>query len=366
MTRTSLRPTVAGRLRSTTLPTRVGIAAAASSLVLAGIFAIPTSASAAIVPTVGLGAAASYSVLGGSAVTNVPALGTDLSGDLGVSPGTLITGFSPTEGHVHGATRIPPQSDGAQADNSTAYGDAAGRTGGADVGAAIMGPTTLIPGVYTAASALDVGGTLTLNGQGNRNAVFIFQVGSQLTVDPGTHINMIGNAQQCNVFWQVATTAALDTDIQFVGTIMALASVTIAHATTVAGRALASVGNVTLDDNVFTAPGCDLTGPTTPAGGGSTTNGAPAGGPAASSSSVAAASASRAAASRAAASRSAASSSAAAASASRARFATSTLANTGVSPVLKPLALVAILLLILGCGLLSAGWIRTRYGTRNH
>jgi ice-binding like protein len=355
MTRTSLRPTTAGRFSSKTLPTRVGIAAAASSLVFAGIFAIPTSASAAIVPTVGLGVAASYSVLGGSEVTNVPALGTDLSGDLGVSPGTVITGFSPTEGHVHGTTRIPPQSDGAQAANGTAYGDAEGRTGGASVGSAIQGATTKGPGVYKAAAALLLGGTLTLDGQGNRNAVFIFQVPDQLTVESGTHINMIGNAQQCNVFWQVGTTAALSTSIHFVGTIMALASVTIAHATTVAGRALASVGNVTLDDNVFTAPTCQLVAPpTTPA--------PTAGGPAGAASSSAAVAAS----SRAAASRAAASKAAALASASRARFAAATLANTGVSPVLKPLTLGAILLLILGSGLLSAGWIRTRYGTRNH
>jgi hypothetical protein len=357
MTRTSLRPTTAGRFRSKTLPTRVGIAAAASSLVFAGIFAIPTSASAAIVPTVGLGAAASYSVLGGAAVTNVPALGTVLSGDLGVSPGpkTAISGFSPTTGHVHGATNGPPEADAGQAANSTAYLDAKGRTGGASVGSAIQGATTKGPGVYTAASALLVGGTLTLDGQGNRNAVFIFQVGSQLTVASGTHINLIGNAQQCNVFWQVGTTAALSTSIQFVGTIMALASVTVAHATTVAGRALASVGNVTLDDNVFTAPSCQLVAPPTTPG---TTAGGPAG--VASSSAVAAAS------SRAAASRAAASKAAALASASRARFAAAALANTGVSPVLKPLTLGAILLLILGSGLLSAGWIRTRYGTRNH
>jgi hypothetical protein len=195
---------------------------------------------------------------------------------------------------------------------------------------------------------------LTLDGQGNRTAVFIFQVGSQLTVDPNTQIKMIGLAQQCNVFWQVGTLAALNTSVQFVGTIMALAQVTVANGTTVAGRALARTADVTLDNNVFTAPTCQLTAPpTTPAPG--TTAGAPAG--AASSSAAAAAAAS---------SSAAASRAASLASASRARFAAATLANTGVSPVLKPLTVGAILLLIVGCGLLSAGWIRTRYGTRNH
>ena len=122
----------------------------------------------------GLGTAGSFAVLAGSAVTNTGA--TILNGDLGVSPGTAITGFPP--GIVNGTTHDDDGvAAGAQSDLTTAYNDAAGRSPTADVPGFIGAGQTLLPGVYKASSSLDVGGSLYLDAHGDPSAVFIFQVG---------------------------------------------------------------------------------------------------------------------------------------------------------------------------------------------
>jgi hypothetical protein len=121
------------------------------------------------------------------------------------------------------------------------------------------------PGVYNASSALDLSGAVTLDGQGDPNSVFVFQVGAGFTTASSASILLIGAAQACNVFWQIGTSATLGTNTTFVGTIMALTSITLDTGATVQGRALARNGAVTLDDNVFTTPGCATTATTTPA-----------------------------------------------------------------------------------------------------
>jgi hypothetical protein len=239
-----------------------GLAAAASTLLIAGMLSAAPAAGAAT-GKVGLATAAAYSVLGGQTVTNTgPSV---LGANVGVSPGTAITGFPPgiTHGVKHAADAVALQ---AQADLTIAYDDAAGRPGGADIHAAVAGATVLSPGVYTASSALNLGGTLTLNGQGDPQAVFIFQIGSALTVDSFTRVLMSGGAQACNVFWQVTSSATVGTNSAFKGTIMALTSIAVQTGTTVEGRALARNGSVTLDNNVFTAPGCDTTSSSSAAG----------------------------------------------------------------------------------------------------
>jgi type VI secretion system secreted protein VgrG len=235
----------------------VGIA----GLLTLGLVAAASPAGAATAK-VDLGTAATFSVLGASAVTNTTTPGaptTELHGDLGINPNdaSSITGFPP--GIVDGATVVANAALQPQIDLTAAYGDAAGRspTGGL-IGPALVG-TTLTPGVYKASTSLDVGGPLTLDGQGDPNAVFIFQVGSTLVTDSASSVVVSNGAQACNVFWQVGSSATLGTGSTFKGTIMANDSVTVTTGVTVEGQALARTGAVTLDHNTFSAPGCAAT-----------------------------------------------------------------------------------------------------------
>jgi hypothetical protein len=226
---------------------------------------------------VGLGTAASFAVLSGATVTNTgPSI---ISGNLGVSPGSAVTGFPPglvILGTQHKADAVALD---AQSDLTTAYNDAAGRTPVTKV-SKDLGGQTLAPGVYGTASGLGLTGTVTLNGENNPNAVFIFQAGSTLITASDSTVALIDGAQPCNVFWQVGSSATLGTDTTFVGNVLALTSATVQTGTTVSGRVLARNGQVSLDDNVITLPSCTSTAPTTTTspGGGSTTTTSPGGG----------------------------------------------------------------------------------------
>ncbi|HEX4982490.1 MAG TPA: ice-binding family protein [Ilumatobacteraceae bacterium] len=219
--------------------------------------------SAAIVPTVPLGTAANYSVLGSESVNNTgPSV---LNNSVGVSPGTSVTGFPPgvvTPPAIIDATT--PTAAQAKLDLTAAYLDAAGRPLNATTAAELAG-LTLVGGVYAgpSKSALSLTGTLTLDGAGDPNSVFIFQTDSTLTVASGSQVLFINGAQECNVFWQVGSSATVGTGAAFAGNILALTSVSVTTGATVRGRALAQTGSVTLDNNVFTAPTCDMVPPTT-------------------------------------------------------------------------------------------------------
>ena len=211
--------------------------------------------------SVDLGAATSFAVLAGQAVTNTGS--SVVSGDLGVSPGTAITGFPPgtvIDGTQHSADAVALQ---AQSDLTAAYDDAAGRTAPFALPADIGG-LTLVPGVYKAPSSLGVTGAVTLNGQGDSNAIFIFQVGSTLTTAANSSVNLVGSAQACHVFWQIGSSATLGADTTFVGSILALTSATVQTGTTVSGRILARNGQVSLDANVITRPACAAAPPPPP------------------------------------------------------------------------------------------------------
>lgn len=209
---------------------------------------------------VGLGTAASYSVLAGTTVTNTGP--TTLQGELGVSPGSAVTGFPPgiSGGAIHRADAAALQ---AQTDVTTAYNNAAGQPLNTNVSGDLVG-MTLTEGVYKSTSSLALSGQLTLNGQGNPNAVFVFQVATDLITASASNITLTNSAQACNVFWQVGSSATLGTASSFKGTILALTSITVATGALVEGRALARNGQVSLDTNVFTAPACTTT-PTTSA-----------------------------------------------------------------------------------------------------
>jgi Ice-binding-like len=229
------------------------------------------SASAATA-AVNLGTAGSYAVLAGSTVTNTgPSV---ISGNVGVSPGTAVTGFGGApNGTVNNGTIHTADASAASAQRALtrAYNDAAGRPKSASISAAIGAGQTLGPGVYNATSGLEVGGSLILDG--DSSAVFIFQAGSTLTTDTGTTITLAGGAQACNVFWQVGSSATINSGTVFVGTILASTAITVGTGDTIMGRALASTAAVTLDDDTITAPTC-----TTPGGGGSGSSSPPGGG----------------------------------------------------------------------------------------
>ncbi len=193
-----------------------------------------------------------FSVLAGSTVTNTGS--TVISGDVGVSPGTAVTGFPPglAGGAIHSADGAAAQ---AQAALTTGYLDAAGRSGGTTVAGDLVG-RTLTAGVYKSTSSLAISGDVTLDAQGNSAAVFIFQISSTLTTGSGSHVILANGAKACNVFWQVGSSATLGTNSVFKGNVLALTSITITTGVNLEGRALARNGAVTLDADVITGCTC--------------------------------------------------------------------------------------------------------------
>jgi hypothetical protein len=199
-----------------------------------------------------LGGAGAFAILAGSTVTNTG--GSALTGDLGVSPGSAVTGFPP--GLLNGAMHAGDVTSAVgKTDLTTAYNDAAGRTLAAVTVAGNLGGLTLPPGLYKSTSSLAISsGDLTLDGQGDVNAVFIFQVGSTLTTTSGRAVLLSGGAKAANVFWQVGSSATLGTTSSFQGTIMADQSISLGTGASLNGRALARTGAVTLAGNAVVVP----------------------------------------------------------------------------------------------------------------
>ena len=195
-----------------------------------------------------LGSAATFGVLGDSQVTSTG--GTVIFGDLGVSPGTVVTGSPGVTGTLHLGDPAAAQ---AQSDLTIAYNDAAGRTVGSVSVAGNLGGQTLAPGLYTSTSSLEISsGDLTL--VGDSNAVWIFQMGSTLVTTTGRQVLLSGGAQPANIFWQVGSSATIGGGSVFKGTIMAAQSITMVTGATLEGRALARAGQVVLDANTITVP----------------------------------------------------------------------------------------------------------------
>ena len=233
--------------------------ALAPALLVTAVSLLTTShpAAAGIVPTVTMGTAANYSVLGATTVTNTNA--SVLAQSVGLSPGSSIVGFPPgvvlAPSTIEAANPVTLQ---AQNDLITAYNDAAGRVVEFTQTNPDLVGQTLVPGVYAASAKAPLGlsGQLILDGQNNPNAVFIFQTDSTLITSTGSTIELINGASECNIFWQVGSSATLATGSVFVGNILALTSITVQSAVVVHGRALAQTGAVTLDNDTFTQPSC--------------------------------------------------------------------------------------------------------------
>ncbi|MBI2756373.1 MAG: DUF3494 domain-containing protein [Chloroflexi bacterium] len=214
----------------------------------------------------GLGTAATFAVLGGSTVTNTGP--TTINGDLGVSPGTAITGFPPgllVAGTINAANAAAAS---AQTDTTTAYNSLAGQACTTtltppDITAnQELGGRTLVAGVYCFATSAQLTGALTLDAAGDPTRVFIFRIGSTLTTATGSSVLLINGASPCNVFWQVGSSATIGTTTSFQGNILALTSITMNTGASLAGRALARNGAVTMDTNAITRAACGLPLPT--------------------------------------------------------------------------------------------------------
>lgn len=218
-------------------------------------------------PSINLGAAGRFAVLAASEITSVPT--SAIRGDVGLSPAARsnIAGLTPGEvtGSIYaaddgGATAVMlTQSQG---DLTTAYNDAAGRSLGAvDVANADLGGRTLAPGLYKSTGTLNVTGNLTLDAQGDPNAIYIFQVASILQTAPGSQVILSGGAKAGNIFWQVGSSAAFGTTTAFKGTIMADQSISFATGATLEGRALVRIGAVTLDSTTINIPAARAVAP---------------------------------------------------------------------------------------------------------
>jgi len=236
--------------------------AGGGGLLLLGVLLVqPVSSASAIPAPIDLGTAGSFSVLAGSTATNtgptVISADAGVGGNLGVSPGTAVTGFPPgivtPPGTIHAADAVAAQ---AQSDLTIAYNTAAGRPCDVNLTGTDLGGLTLTSGVYCFSTSAQLTGTVTLNAEGNPDAEFIFQIGSTLTTASNSTVALVNGAQACHVFWQVGSSATLGTGTTFSGTIMALASITANTGADVEGRLLARTGAVTMDSNVIHTPAC--------------------------------------------------------------------------------------------------------------
>jgi hypothetical protein len=244
----------------------------ALALALGLVFAaVPVAAQAA---PVNLATASPFVVLGGSTVTNTgPSV---LNGDLGVAPGTAIVGFglpATVNGATHANDAVARQ---AQADLITAYDSAAGQPVAAanDLSGTNLGNRTLAAAAYRYTSSAQLTGVLTLDAQGDPNAQFVFQITSALTTAPASAVRLVNGASPCNVFWQVGSSATLDTTTAFQGNLMALTSISLNNGASVRGRVLARNGQVSQVNNVIDGSMCGTGSSSTPASPGAPSPGA--------------------------------------------------------------------------------------------
>jgi len=241
-------------------------------LVCLFVAAIPIAAAKA--SPVGLGTAQPFVVLSGAGVTNTgPSV---LDGDLGVSPGTSLSGFglpAVVNGATHADDAVASQ---AESDLGTAYGVAAGQPvpPGNELTGVDLGGLTLGPGAYGYSSSAQLTGQLTLDAHGDPNAQFVFVIGTTLTTATASSVILTDGASPCNVYWKVGSSATLGTGTAFEGNLLALTSVSLNDSATVLGRVLARNGEVTLINDALSLPQCAIASTPGPTEAGSTGAGA--------------------------------------------------------------------------------------------
>ncbi|MEA2373236.1 MAG: hypothetical protein QOH12_3630 [Solirubrobacteraceae bacterium] len=232
--------TIVGRSRRVASRTAAAAALLSSPL----LFAAPAGAVATSPP---LGSASTFAVLGGSAVTNTGA--TVLTGDLGVSPGSAISGFPP--GRVNGTVQSTPVSTAAQGDIGTAYGFASGESCDTNLTGLNLGGMTLTPGVYCFDSTAQLTGVLKLDAQGSSTAQWLFKVTSGLTTASNAAVVLVNGGSSCsnNVNWLIGSSATVGSGSIFLGNIIANTSITMATGANSTGSLYAHTGAVTMDTN---------------------------------------------------------------------------------------------------------------------
>jgi hypothetical protein len=261
---------------------KIWVYMSAMTLLVLGLTAGTASAFASPAP-VNLGNASNFTVLGGTTVTNTGA--SVITGDLGVSPGTAITGFNLMANTIMGPGTVTagdgivngtiyaggPVAAAAHNDAGTAYNNLSARVPNTTYpGVTQLNGMTFTPGVYKFAPSanLAVNGNLYLDFQGNSNAVFIFQTGSTLVTMAGSNVIALNNpGQTCigsNVYWAVGSSATID-GAQFLGTVIATTAITMTSGANVSGRMLALGAQMTMiNDTIATcgSPGGGTVPPT--------------------------------------------------------------------------------------------------------
>ena len=197
-----------------------------------------------------LASAQKFAVLGASTVTNADA--TVIVGEVGVSPGSATSGLPPGT-VIHAADPVAAQ---AQLDVTAAYDNLAAEPCDMPLTGTDLGGLTLVPGTYCFTGSAALGATLTLDAQGDPNAVFIFQIQSTLVTTINSTVLVINGGNDCNVFWQVGSSATLSGGTTMIGNVIAMASITAEKLTSVSGRLFARTGAVTLDGNVISTAKC--------------------------------------------------------------------------------------------------------------
>ncbi|OMQ14520.1 hypothetical protein A7K94_0216065, partial [Modestobacter sp. VKM Ac-2676] len=239
---------------------RAGVATSLVAVSGLGLWA-GLSGTAQAATAVPLGDAQSFAVLAGAGITNTGA--TTVTGDIGSFATTTIDGgITLTPGSTnHGGDSVTQGAKTALTNALTIAKNATPRT---PVAGGLLGGLDLSAGVYSHGSTLDLTGTLTLDGGGSYDSVFIFQAGSDLITAGNSTVALTNGAQACNVFWQVTSSATLGGNSDFVGTVLADTAITLGTLARVEGRVLASTAAVSLDANVITRPDTCRTGAVTP------------------------------------------------------------------------------------------------------